>query len=317
MDVFSHFAVPYLLMWIARRPHRERLAAAVGGYAPDADVLTAPLAALVPELYFLGHRGLSHTAIGAPLYALGVVLLLRLRLWSRWTRHAEPLRFGARLAVIALAFSYTHLALDATTMWGIPLGWPFSEERVTTGWLFYSVLLMVPPSAYLVWKILRQEATPRRLRVAGALLLGGLVLAGGVRAATYPRGADADVWQPSSGEWTWTTLQRTSSGWNATFWSWGRAVGNATYAEVPPPTDDAFFALETAKASLPYRKFHLYAGGPEVVQVEEATPGQWNVTFLDLMVRAQVDRAPSWLHLGEDRGMLKLVVAGDDVRKRD
>lgn len=316
MDVFSHFAIPYLLMWIARRSHGERLAAAVGGYAPDADVLTAPLAAFVPDLYFLGHRGLSHSALGAPLYALGVVLLLHLPLWRRWTRHAEPLRFGWRLAAIAILFSYTHLALDALTMWGIPLLWPFATTRITTGWFFYSVVWMVPLSAYLVWRILRDEATERRLRVAGAFLLAIVLAAGATRAATYPRAADADVTHAANGEWAWTTFERTPTGWNATFWSWQRPIGNASYHERLPADDDAAWALALAKEDWRYRKFHLYAGGPELVQVEPREGGGYNVTIHDLMTRGQVDRNP-WLPFGEDRGTLRLAVTQNAVASRD
>lgn len=303
MDVFSHFALPFLLVWLLRRDRREALAVGVGGLAPDLDVLTAPFSLWDP-LYFLGHRGASHSLVGAPLYALGGVLLLRAPFWRRVLPIADEVRFGPRLALVAVLASYTHLALDATTMWGVPLLFPASALRFTTGWFFYSVVPMVPFSAWLVWRIARGTATGRTLRVGGAVLLAALLVSGGVRAATRP--VEGDIVMPASGEWAWTSLERDGDGWRATFWSWGRIVGNETYGGVPV-AEGQHAALDAALAHPASRAFALYAGGPLLVQVDPRADGGHNVTFLDLMERTQADRAP-WFPFAEDAGILRFAV---------
>lgn len=314
MDVFSHFALPYLLVYLVRRRKREALAAGVGGFAPDLDAITSMLAIWEP-LYFLGHRGFSHSLLGAPLYALGAVLLLRAPFWRRVLPVAPALRFGPRLVLVAVVASFTHLLLDYSTMWGVPLLYPASPERYTSGWFFYSVVAMVPFSAYLAWRIARDNATERTLRVAGTLLVAALVLAGGVRAATAPQ-VDFDVRLPASGEWAWTTLEQDGATWEATFWSWGQVVGNSTYHERVPGDPRAREALDQARASPEHRALVLYTKGPRIVQVEAREDGGHNVTFMDLMERTQADRAP-WFPFAKDAGVLRLAVVDGRVEEID
>lgn len=309
MDVFSHFVLPYLLVYALSRDKRLSLAAGIGGVAPDLDAATT-LIALWDPLYFLGHRGVSHSLLGAPLYAIGAVLLLRAPFWRRVLRIREELRFGPRATLLAVVFSYTHLLLDLLTHWGVPLLYPWSIERFSAGWFFYSVTAMVPISLWMVWRTARGTDTPRTRRVALALLLAVLVVAAGVRAATFPRAAEFDLAHPAATEWGWTTLERTPAGWTATFWSWGRAVGEAEYLEPTLRDPQALAALERARAHVEHRAFMLYTRGPHVAQVEPREDGAWNVTFLDLLERTQADRAP-WFPFAEEAGKLRFAVHED------
>lgn len=308
MDVFSHFALPFLAVWLATRRRDLAFAAGIGGVAPDADSVTAILAVVVEPLYWLGHRGVSHSLLGAPLYALGLCLALRARFWSRVLEPAAELRFGPRLVAIAMLASYTHVALDWLTFWGVPLLWPWTPARWTAGVYFYGVTAMMPFAAWLAWRLARGRETERLLR-GTALALGLiLVVAGGVRVATEPEGHDHAF--PESAEWSWNTLDRTGEGWNATFWSMGRVAGNATYVERAPVDPAGERALELARGHVEYRAFALYAIGPEMVQVEPREDGGHNVTFYDLAERAQADRAP-WFPFADEAGITRLGVSPD------
>jgi len=309
VDVFSHFVLPYLVVYALTGRRHVALAAGIGGVAPDLDALTA-VVSLWDPLYFLGHRGVSHSLLGAPLYALGAVLLLRAPFWRRVLPIHEELRFGGGLTLVALAFSYTHLLLDGLTHWGVPLLYPWSPQRFSAGWFFYSVTLMIPVSAWVVWRTARGTDTRRGRRLALALLVGILLLAGSVRAATYPRDEAYDVVYPSATEWSWNALERTEQGWNATFYAWGRPVGSVEYLEPPVRDPEALFALARAREHVEHKAFLLYTKGPHVAQVEPRVEGGWNVTFLDLMERAQADRAP-WFPLADKAGKLRFAVLDD------
>ena len=319
MDVFTHFALPYLLVLALRRRQVEALAAGIGGYAPDIDILTAPLAALVPQLYFLGHRGVSHTIIGAPLHALALVGILALPWWARRWPRFEKLRFPVHAVPIAMIFSYTHLLLDFLTHWGVVAMWPWSFQRFTASWFFYSVSWAIPLGAWLAWRVWTERADERFLRRIAVALVVVYLVAGGVRAATFPGAPEDGVAQPLALDWRWATLApHGESGWEATFWAWGAPTGNASYQSAPPATPEAEDALARAKETDLYRRFLMYAGGPNIERVEMGeNAGMWNVTFVDLMSRVQVDASSGFFaRFGDDRGMLKLVVDADGVRER-
>lgn len=309
MDVFSHFALPYLLVYLLTRHRTAALAAGIGGVAPDLDSLTA-IVALWDPLYFLGHRGFSHSLLGAPLHALAAALVLRAPFWRRVLPIHAQLRFGPRAIALALAFSYTHVALDALTHWGVPLLYPWSLERFSAGWFFYSVTAMVPVSIWMVWRTARGSDTERARRIGLALLVTILLLAGATRYATYPRDDAADVTIPAATEWSWTTLARDEKGWHATFYSFGREVGDADYEEFPIEDPLALAAVERAKGHVEHRAFLLYTAGPHVTQVEAREGGGWNVTFLDLLERTQADRSP-WFPFADEAGVLRFVVLDD------
>jgi len=315
VDVFSHFALPYVVVYVLTRHRSAALAAGIGGVAPDLDSLTW-VVSLWDPLYFLGHRGFSHSLLGAPLYALGAVLLLRAPFWRRVLPIHAELKFGPRAIAIALAFSYTHLALDALTHWGVPLFFPWSVERFSAGWFFYSVTAMAPVSIWLVWRTARGTDTQRTRRVALALLVAVLVVAGATRSATYPRGEAFDLAVPGATEWSWTTLARHEKGWSATFYSFGREVGEAEYLELPIDDPGARDAVDRARGHVEHRAFMLYTAGPHVTQAEARDDGGWNVTFLDLMERTQADRSP-WFPFGEDAGKLRFAVYADRVEELD
>lgn len=315
MDVFTHFLVPYFLLMLARRPQRERLAAGVGGYAPDVDVLTGWVGLVAPDVYFLGHRGASHSLLGAPMHAAVVTLVLALPFWERRFPRMAALRFSWRTLAIAMLASFTHLALDFTTIWGVPWLFPFDAARPSLNWHFYSSLLATGVGAYVCWRMLRARADERFLRRAGAVLAVVLLATGGARLLTRPATADGEVAQPGAFEWQWTLLRPTAEGWEAIAYGWGAAGEAWTYPDERDPPPEEAVALARAKESLAYRRFHLYSGGPETAVVERAGDGAWNVTFTDLMRRAQIDQARGFLPASEERGRLRLVVDADGARE--
>lgn len=319
MDVFTHFAAPYLLLWLLGRPQRERLAGGIGGYAPDLDVLTGWIGLFGPEWEFFGHRGVSHSLVGAPLYALGAMALLALPPWARkWPRMAVW-EFTPRLVLLAMAASLTHLGLDLLTVWGVPLLYPWALDRFSLNGYSYGVMPATLVSGYLAWRLVRGTATDRVVRNCGVTLVVVLLVAGAVRLGTRPDVEGAESVQPGTLEWQWRTYARTDEGWEVTWWSFGKPTQNRTYPVALPRDPGGQAALEAARATEDYRAHRLYAYGPEAIQVEPAGPGSWNVTFLDLLARAQADGSTFRFRgvIGDDHGALRMRVDEAGVRVLD
>jgi len=316
MDLFTHFVIPYALFALLRRPQVERLAAGLGGWAPDFDTLIGWLDRIHPSLYFLGHRGLSHSLLGAPLFAVAVLALVSLPPWHRrWPRMAAW-RFTPRTVLIAAAASYTHLILDFLTIWGIPTLYPWSLERFSLNWFFYSVTGAFFVSGYLCWRLARGTLTDKVLWRGMAVLVAVMVVSGVVRYATHPGLPHGPHVQPGSSEWKWTTYTRNETGWEVGYWSWGSLTHTRFYNETLPATAEAEAALARARDTLEYRDFRLFSWGPEAVLVEPAGPGAWNVTILDLTRRASIDDAPGWFPRFADYGSVRFHVDAEGVRRR-
>lgn len=320
MDLFTHFVIPFALLAALRRPMAERLAAGIGGWAPDFDTVLAWTRYVDERLYFLGHRGVSHSAIGAPLFALVVLALVCLPVWRRKWPKMAVWRFTLPTVLIAMAASYTHLVLDYLTIWGIPLVYPWGLERYSVNWFFYSVSAALLVSGWIVVKLWRgiwkDTWNDRTLWKGMAVLAAVFVVAGAVRYATHPDVPHGPFTQPGNWEWQWTTYSRNGTGWTIGWWSFGELQGTRHYNESLPRTAEGEAAVARARETLAYTHFRLYGWGPFLVQTEERGNGSWNVTFVDLTRRAQVDQSGGWFPRLADYGYLRFEVTPQSVRER-
>ncbi|HWG92444.1 MAG TPA: metal-dependent hydrolase [Candidatus Thermoplasmatota archaeon] len=319
MDLFTHFMLPYFIMMALRRPQAERLAAGLGGWAPDFDTALAWTTWVSDDLYFLGHRGLSHSLLGAPIFAFVVMGLVSIPYWRRLSPRMEVWRFTPRLVLIAMAASYTHLWFDWLTIWGIPAFYPWAVERVSLNWFFYSVNLAFLVSGYLVYRLARGTWNDRVMWKGAAFFVAAFAISGAVRYATYPEDTGADQIHPGNFEWRFTTYtyNETLPGWEIGQYNLGKLQRTRAYNETIPENATRDNVVATVKASDEWWRWALYAYGPHVFQVEERGDGSYNVTVLDLLRRSQTDDAPGWFPRIRDYGTLRVVVDGDDVRPRD
>lgn len=280
MDVFSHAVLP-LALWalLLRRPAPERLAAALGGAAPDMDFFLAWVTRLGDPFYAFVHRGLSHTLWGAPLFALVGLALLA----SPWAARAWPRLAAFRLtpatALAAALGGLTHLALDMLTISGVPLLWPLSVERFTLNVYFFSALYMTPVAAYAVWRLYKGRLSDALLARVAAVLVAMLAVSGAVRLAAYPHDAPPGaVVQPAALDGQWVVAEPVADGWVVRTAGWaadGRAftfTGNATPEAQP--------AVERAEALGAYTSWRWRSAAP-VVNATPLGDGGWRVEFRD------------------------------------
>ena len=132
----------------ARHRRRALLAGAALGTLPDLDVVPLNLLVEDPVARAVWHRGASHslfvmTVLGAGLWALGR------RLWA-------PVRDAPRpwFWAVQLVF-WTHVLLDALTIYGTQLFWPLPTSPVMVG----SVFIIDP--LYTIWLLIAVLAAVR------------------------------------------------------------------------------------------------------------------------------------------------------------
>ena len=303
MDVATHALVPLAGALAAfgflRRdaPQDRRKAAIAGvfgvaGFAPDLDGIIDPLSARFDALYWLQHRGVSHTLVGAPLFAL-VALAALVLLARAWPRGASLYVWRPALVPAAVLGSWTHLVLDGITYSGVPLLWPFAFGRVGFPLFHWLVWWLFPVGVLVLALHAARRLSRRRVVQAGALVVVALVLVAGVRAATRPwdAGEDERVF-PRNSMLEWTVAQPHENG------SWlvqterAGARSDPQWFEAREPAE-ADGAVDRARSTDAYRGFRMGSFGPVVVTALREGD-VWNVTFTDVAQRYEALRGPRW-----------------------
>lgn len=150
---------------IAPREHRRAalLAGAALGTLPDLDVFVINVLTANPVHRMTWHRGFSHSLIVLPLLATLVWALFRWRPGSRVAQYP-----GRWFAAIQLAL-VTHPLLDAFTVYGTQLLWPFRPPPT----MIASVFIIDPLfTAWLLVAFVAAWFLHERIAAQRALLLG-------------------------------------------------------------------------------------------------------------------------------------------------
>jgi len=228
----THGFVPYAAFTIARRPRVERIAAAIGGIAPDMDAVWAWLSHSHEHAYPLVHRGFSHTFWGAPLLATVLLFFVAHRKIAGRFRRFENIWFTRGAFIPLWIGAWSHLLLDGLTITGIPLLWPFFDGRFTTDWFFFGIPYLLPLSLFGWIMIYRGKATDRVVKRVFALMVVVLLLAGSVRAYSYPRDltGDEDV-TPGPVDWMWIVSSRNDTGVHVYSTGWEGKIGPSVFFE--------------------------------------------------------------------------------------
>jgi inner membrane protein len=108
---------------------REAWVGFLAALFPDTDVLLSPFSA---EFYIEQHRGVTHSFLLLPLWAILLGALASLRLPPGVKRRQA---FG-RLAVVSGLGLLSHILLDWVTSWGTMFFAPLSWDRYALDWVF-------------------------------------------------------------------------------------------------------------------------------------------------------------------------------------
>lgn len=303
MDIATHLLVPYAGILAAFGFHRRgaprdrtRTAQAavfgVSGFAPDLDGLVDPLSARLDALYWLQHRGASHSLVGAPFFALLLALMLAFAA-RRWPRVFGLFAWRASFVPFAVLGSWTHLLLDGITLSGVPLLWPFAWGRVGFFHFHWLVIWLLPIGAVaLALHAFGRLSRPSLVRV-GVFVVVALVLVAGARAATKPAFDDATLVFPRSSVSEWIVVRELPNGsFEAALHRDGVESSQMVFEH--RLTQQALPAAQRAAATDAYRGFLMGSYGPRVVHAAPAADGAWLVTFTDVAQRYEALHEPRW-----------------------
>ena len=132
---------------------------ALFGTLPDLDVLLSPFFDTAGELWM--HRTVTHSLLFIAILTFGLAPWLA-KLWKR--DKISKARAGS-FVFLALA---THVLIDCFTVYGTPVLWPFSNQRIAFNNLFIiDFFYTVPLLASLIWlAFLRsKKQQPKRRRI--------------------------------------------------------------------------------------------------------------------------------------------------------
>jgi membrane-bound metal-dependent hydrolase YbcI (DUF457 family) len=278
VDIFTHAILPMALLTLLRRRRAEVLAAGLGGAMPDMDVLVTWVTGLGDPFYIFTHRGWTHTLWGAPLVGMAGLYLFSRPWWARRWGRMGAFQWDRDTALAASFGGFLHLFLDALTISGVPLLWPLDLGRVSAQFYFYSAIYLTPFSALLIWWLYKGRLDHRRLMRGAALLVAAIVLAGGVRAATYPWDTPAGaVVQPTPVEVRWVVAVPVEQGWAVEDRAWmGQEQRTLVRGNATPAAAEAVRAAQGLGTYVGWRWTH-----PTPVVNTTAIEGGWRLEFRD------------------------------------
>ena len=241
MDFFTHFLVPYIILFALKS--KNKLEGAFGGISLDLDtIFIAWIGFLVPYLFVFSHRGITHSFIFAAITSTLFLYVISRRsingFIEKIIRRDISVEFTLKTVGIAYFGALTHLFLDFLTSKGVPLLYPFTLQRFSAEIYYYiDVTTAVIAIAVLLILYLRLDMKYKKAAIVIFMII--LVSFGGIRA--YEKNA-ALAENPVSGNlvysaayptqdmFTWTVVQSDSS--NSTYYSFNYNTLNKERSDV-------------------------------------------------------------------------------------
>ncbi|VVB59350.1 LexA-binding, inner membrane-associated putative hydrolase [uncultured archaeon] len=271
MDTFTHALFPFLSGKVAKKDAETCMALLIGGLAPDFDLIFLFINAFfgsalgsIPSTLLLYHRGITHSIIFGILFSwLALYVASRkpvLSVLNYFFKSKISLAITPKLLFFTAIGTLSHLFLDFTTTYGIPLFYPFSLQRYSMELFFYIDIYLTAASlaltAYMFYKRgwLRTpfgastgkiEVPYNKIFVA---FIGVLLLFGGLRYAEKTASAEnfgtgIDSVYPSFNPYVWYVVEQAPNGTEVTVFTFDSSnkkvlsqyeLNNTEFADIFP-----------------------------------------------------------------------------------
>jgi inner membrane protein len=246
------------------------IACVIAAELPDLDVFVRAENEVLQSLH--AHRGLSHSLVLTPAWALLATAIAHLVTW-RW-RGAPSAFLYAWASVL-----FGHVVPDLWTGWGVQLFQPWFGRHFSLDWMMvidpiFTGMLLIGVVLELFWRRIRHLAAPVGLAIAltyvGARLFVKAGLEGVVREA-HPTAEQIHVFPDWLGLSRWRFVTVESGGYRAGIVRIGsdlRDWGVRPYVELPPdvaavPT----VAAVTQWAQFPVNEVRVEPNGARIVRI--------------------------------------------------
>lgn len=148
MDTFTHGLFPFLFGKAGKKGKEACTALLVGGLAPDFDILflfarffLGFFSISVPSSLLLTHRGITHSIIFGIIFSwLALYVASRkpvLAAFNYIFKSDISILITPKVLLFAGLGALSHMFLDFTTTYGVPLLYPFTTERYSLELFFY------------------------------------------------------------------------------------------------------------------------------------------------------------------------------------
>lgn len=182
MDFFTHFLVPFIILYFAKV--KDKLAGGWGGISIDFDFFIAGVGFLIPELFIFSHRGITHSFVFGFVTAVIFLYILTRPKVQEWIGNKINrdlnLKFTGKTILLAYFGVLIHLLLDYLTTGGIPLFYPFSLTKYSA-YIFNYIDVFTAIIALLVIFIIYLHIDEKYKKIAMILFVVMLVSVGGIR----------------------------------------------------------------------------------------------------------------------------------------
>lgn len=183
MDLFTHFLVPFIILFFigCKKP----LAGGLGGISIDFDVLLVGIGFLLPYLFIFTHRGITHSFVFGFVTAVIFLYVLSRKpvteFVSKIIKRDFKIDFTGKTILLAYFGVLLHLLLDFLTTGGIALLYPFSLAKFS-GELYYYTDFITTLISLSVLIIIYLKIDLKYKKIVMILFLVMLISFGGIRA---------------------------------------------------------------------------------------------------------------------------------------
>jgi inner membrane protein len=301
MDLFTHFLVPYIILYALKS--KNKLAGAFGGISLDFDtIFVAWIGILSPQFFIFSHRGITHSFIFGLITSTIFLYVISRKQVNSFISNIIKRDISVKFTKTTVAIAYfgvlTHLFLDYLTTLGIPLFFPFSITRYAAD-IYQSLDALTIILAGLVLLILYLKMDTKYKKAAMAIFMVILISFGGIRTCEKINVINAETptlngnyselsVYPTSDIFTWNVVKHNTGNTSyivSTYNTWDHQETNIQFYNTPSVINGNYSkglnAIDTADKDPKVKQFKW--NSYYTIVIANYTGTQWNVTYRDII----------------------------------
>lgn len=303
----------------------------------DFDVLIVWIPLLLPQLYVFTHRGVTHSIFIAFLVSTVALYIFtrKIIIENINARLKAGLSAGAKLSNQTVLAAYlgalSHILLDYSTTYGVPVFYPLSINKYSGELFFYMDFILMISGIALVLALYKKKIRKSKPFLAAFLLL--ILAIGGFRLVeksdvTSVESSQASLLPPPSlyptaNPFVWWVVKEDREGSSIYVKRYDALLKNYDFSEIYPKLEvaagNSSISFDEALASandLPQvERFYWNAAKVSTTAIYNSTADSWLIQLKDPLRDAMRKSSPGFSGLNpRERGGLNISVSKDEAR---